>query len=99
MKGRVGEDGTVEIWIDGWHLSFPTDGDRPTAERGAAPADATDTVAEVTVDRSGSKPAVRVGDWIVWLDEPEPTAVRVKPDDGGGKVYWRYLRTDHTDRD
>jgi hypothetical protein len=89
MKGRVVRDGTIEVWIDGWHLSFPADGGKPSAARGTAPADATETIAGVTIDRGSSKPGVRVGDWIVWLDDSEPTPVRVKPRADSHRRYYK----------
>lgn len=90
--------GSLDVWIDGWHLEF--DGDsRPTWERGDPPDDAADEAPGVRVDESGSPKQVRVGGWVVALDaeptatkgEPtakgEPRATRVKPDPDHHRMY------------
>ena len=63
-------DGSVQAWLDGWHVRFPADEDeQPTAERGDPPTTASRGVDGVTTGPFGGDAAVRYRRWVVVLHD------------------------------
>jgi hypothetical protein len=85
------DDGSVEVWLDGWHVRFPADGSKPSASKSAAP-DPLPTSEEtgVTVRSFGDAIYISHGAWIVGLRESDFTVTPSEPeeDDGDRRYYY-----------
>jgi len=90
MASRLAGDGSVEIWLNGWHVRFPADGGEPSVSEGAPPDPLpTSEEAEVTVSSFDSATFVSRGSWIVGLRDSDFTVTPVEPeeDDEDGVYY------------
>jgi len=76
-------DGSVEVWLNGWHVRFPANGGEPSVAKGTAPdPPPPGEEAEVSVSSFDSATFVGHGDWIVELGERDFTVTPVEPEDG-----------------
>jgi hypothetical protein len=90
MVSRRKGDGSVEVWLNGWHVRFPADGGEPSASEGAAPdPPPPGEEAEVTVSSFDSATFISHGVWVVELWESGFTVTPVEPeeDDEDGVYY------------
>lgn len=84
-------NGSVDIWIAGWRINFPTN-DEPFGDRLAAPDDAVACDASVKVKEVDGYVGVACNGGLVLV---KPTSVTVVPeasDVDGSKHTWRAYR-------
>jgi hypothetical protein len=94
-RGRLNDDGSLDVWVGGWRATFPPGGEEPGCEAGAAPEDAGPAPAGVRTGQRAGKTVVRYGDWIVTFGPGDPEVRPAKPaPDAGGSRYFDYESPD-----
>jgi hypothetical protein len=89
---RQAHDGTVEVWVDGWHVTFPP-GEKPTAHQHPPPEGTVPGDEGPAPQAFGGGHAVKHDGWIVVLTASKHTIVPVEPDEtDDGVVYRQYYR-------
>jgi hypothetical protein len=86
------DDGSVEVWVDGWHVRFPADDSKPSVSKSAAPdPPPSDEGTGVTVHSMGAVAYVSHGSWIVELRKSDFTVTSAEPkeDDEDRRYYMR----------
>lgn len=86
---RANEDGSLDVWVEGWHVHFPAGGAQPTAERGGPPDPAPRAASGVKVVSSGSEIHMARGAWVVMLGSGPAVVLPLEPEDGGGNYTVR----------
>lgn len=88
---RKNDDGSIDIWVDGWRGHFPRGGKEPKAEREPEPDPPPGSLSGVSVEAVGPATGVRYGGWILLLGEKGYDVVRVKPKLGDTHTsFFRY---------
>jgi len=92
ITSQRGADGTVEVWLRGWHIVFPPSDGRPAVERADSPPSSPENPVEdmqATPFESGQ--AVRWGSWIVAVAEENCKVIPTDPEQGDSeRRYYLY---------
>jgi hypothetical protein len=81
IASKRGSDGTVEVWLCGWHIVFPASDGRPAVARAGSPSIAPENlVEEIHATPFDSGQAVRWGSWIVAVTKQNFKVIPTDPE-------------------